>query len=64
MSRSWQKMMVKRIMLVIKRGIPDLRDIAGLETLGFSNRMTISFLSRVTRMTMVKLLPGLGSSYK
>lgn len=43
-------------MLVIKRGIPDVRDISGLETLGFGNRITISFLSRVTRMMMVRLL--------
>ena len=57
-------MMVKIIMLVIKRGMPDSRDISEIEILGFGNRMTMSFLSRVTRQTMVKHLAKLRGSYK
>lgn len=51
-----KKMMVKIIMLVIKRGMPDSRSISELEILGFSYRMTMSVLSRMTRMMTVKHL--------
>lgn len=51
--------MVKIIMSVIKRGMPDSRDISEIELLGFGNMMTRSFLSRVTRLTIVKHLARL-----